>query len=360
MPSLLYRPDWEDARERMTSWWNGGDIGRAAMEITVPRETPVEVIPSVPKPEGWLTHFSTKSLPYRIYFAMMWAAQTLYLGEACPAQGPGDLAPNTLALYLGCYGREMPGTVWCEPCIDSPETARFEYDPDNFYWKFSQAAHRQLAEVGKGKMLQRFPDLVEGLDTLAAMSGTQTLLQDLIDRPDWVHDCLKKITQLYFHYYDMTYDVIRDEVGGSTFFTWAPGRQVKLQCDFSAMISPGMFKEFMVPVLTEMTERVSYSWYHWDGADAIGHLDALLSIPELDMIQWTPGEGVPEEASSTWWPLYHRILDTGKKLYFYTEGLDNLLVLKKEFGPKMKGMLLSIGKCPSEQEAANYIKAMEL
>jgi 5-methyltetrahydrofolate--homocysteine methyltransferase len=214
--------------------------------------------------------------------------------------------------------------------------------------------------VGKGKMLQRFPDLVEGLDTLAAMRGTQTLLQDLIDRPDWVHDCLKKITQLYFHYYDMTYDVIRDEVGGSTFFTWAPGRQVKLQCDFSAMISPGMFKEFMVPVLTEMTERVSYSWYHWDGADAIGHLDTLLSIPELDMIQWTPGEGVPEEASSTWWPLYHRILDTGKKLYFYTEGLDNLLALKNEFGPKMKGMLLSIGKCPSEQEAANYIKAMEL
>jgi hypothetical protein len=92
-----------------------------------------------------------------------------------------------------------------------------------------------------------------------------TLLHDLIERPEWVHSCLHKITDLYFRYYDIVYDPIRDEVGGSVFWVWAPGRVAQFQCDFSAMISPDMFGDFIVQILTEMTERVSYSRYHWDG-----------------------------------------------------------------------------------------------
>ncbi|MDH7568457.1 MAG: hypothetical protein QHJ73_02560 [Armatimonadota bacterium] len=358
MASLLYHPGWEAARERLTRWWNGGDIGRAALQITVPRERPVEEIPPVPRPEGWVTDYSTRSLPYRVYQALRTAASQEYFGEAAPVGKPGDLAPNCLALYLGCRGVEMPGTVWCEPCITDPFQARFEYDPNNFYWRFSQEAHRRTAEVGRGKLLQQFPDFIEGLDTLAAMRGTEELLIDLIDRPEWVHASLRRITDLYFHYYDVIYDIIRDEVGGSVFWVWAPGRITKLQCDFSAMISPAMFREFMLPVLNEMTERVSYSLYHWDGPGAICHLDALLSIPELDMIQWTPGAGTEPAWHSRWWPLYHRVLDGGKKLFIHGGGREELAALKREFGVKSKQMLIVTG-ARTASDAAALLQVME-
>ena len=42
--------------------------------------------------------------------------------------------------------------------------------------------------------------------------------------------------------------------------------------------SPGLFREFMHPVLCEMTERISYSLYHLDGPQAIPHLDTLLAV----------------------------------------------------------------------------------
>ncbi|NIQ98593.1 MAG: trimethylamine corrinoid protein 2, partial [Gemmatimonadales bacterium] len=184
-----------------------------------------------------------------------------------------------------------PDSVWCERCIEDPETAQFAYDSSNFYWRFTREAYSQAKRQSEGKFLLQFPDLIEGLDTLAAMRGTDRLLADLIERPEWVHGSLRRITDLYFRYYDMLYDLLRDEVGGSVFWIWAPGRLTKLQCDFSAMISPAMFREFMVPVLTQMAERVSYSLYHLDGPNAIGHLEALLSIPRLGMIQWTPGAG---------------------------------------------------------------------
>lgn len=360
MTLLAYREDWEEARQRLTAWWNGGDLGRAAMQVYTSRSEPVAHVESLPEPVGWVTHYSTKDLPYRVNLALRQCLRTAYLGESVPAVASGDLAPNCLALFLGCTGVEMPGTVWCESCIQDPERVRFEYGPDNFYWRFCLSVCNQTLDMGRGKFLHQFPDLIEGLDTLAAMRGTGHLLADLVERPEWVARCLRQITDRYFHYYDILYDMIRDDVGGSVFWAWAPGRMAKFQCDFSAMISPQMFRDFMVPVLREMTERVSYSMYHWDGPGALCHLDALLSIPRLDMIQWTPGAGNEGGGHPRWWPYYHRVLDAGKKLFVIgVENRDQLVALKREFGTQSKNMLISLW-VQSQREAEQCLRTMEI
>jgi len=253
----------------------------------------------------------------------------------------------------------MPGTVWCEPCIREPEAARFECDENNFYWTFSLAAIDETNRLARGKLIQQFPDLIEGLDTLAALRGTEELLTDLVERPAWVHRALQIITDRYFHCYDILYDRIRDEVGGSVFWAWAPGRVAKFQCDFSAMISPAMFKEFMVPVLKEMTRRVSYCLYHWDGPGAIGHHDHLLALPDLDVLQWTPGAGAEPAEHRRWWPLYHKTFDAGKKVMIWVQnGREALIDLKKEFGPRSKNFLLNLWAA-NETEAQEWLKLME-
>lgn len=354
MSGLLYREDMDDLRKRLTTWWNGGDIGRPAMQITAPRLEPLEEIAVMPEPEGWITHYSTSDFGYRVNLSMQECINTYYLGEAVPIVSP-DLAPNCLALYLGCRGVEKSDTVWCEPIIDDPKKARFAYDPDNSYWNFSLRLGREQLRLGKGKFLVAFPDLIEGLDTLAAMRGTRRLLRDLFERPEWVHYCLRQITDSYFHYYDILYDMFRDEVGGSIFWAWAPGRMAKFQCDFSAMISPCMFGEFMVPILTEMCERVSYSMYHWDGPGAVPHHDHLLSIPRLTMLQWTPGAGEEPTHHKKWWPMYHKTLEAGKKLMISCETVQDLKVLKREFGAELKQFLINM-RAPSQEQVAEILK----
>ena len=350
MSGLLYREDMDDVRARLTTWWHGGDIGRPAMGITAPRPEPVEDIPAMLEPKGWVTHYSTTNFEYRVNLSARACIKTCYLGEAVPAVSP-DLAPNCLALYLGCKGIEMPGTVWCQPFVEFPEEIRFVFDPNNFYWRFSLQLTGEQLRIGKGKVLLQFPDLIEGLDTLAAMRGTERLLIDLLERPGWVHDCLRRITDRYFHHYDILYDLIRDEVGGSVFWLWAPGRTAKFQCDFSTMISPAMFGEFMVPVLTEMCERVSYSIYHWDGPGAIPHHDHLLSIPKLKVLQWTPGAGVEPTSHKRWWPLYHKTVDAGKKVFIGAGTIEELKAMKKEFGQYLKQFYLAMGVAsPKEAE----------
>jgi len=352
MSGLLYRPDMDDVRSRLTTWWNGGDIGRPVMQVTCPRGTPLETFEPVPQPPAWVTRYSTTDFDYRVYLSKIETGQACYFGEAVPAVSP-DLAPNCLALYLGCQGVEMPGTVWCRPCIDDPDQAEFAHDPDNFYWQFSTRLGREQLRLGEGKFLIQFPDLIEGLDTLEAMRGADALLYDLYDRPDWVHACLRRITDLYFRHYDVLYDMFRDEMGGSVFWAWAPGRMAKFQCDFSAMIGPDMFGEFMVPVLTEMCERVSYCMYHWDGPGAIPHHDHLLSIPGLDMLQWTPGAGQAPAHDPVWWPMYHKTVQAGKKLHVGCGGIENLRRLKREFGPELKQFCIRIGVAnPAQAEEA--------
>jgi 5-methyltetrahydrofolate--homocysteine methyltransferase len=347
----------DEVRARLTTWWDGGDIGRPVMQITAPRSEPLPTVEAMPVPEGWVTDYSAGNFGYRVNQAARACARTHYLGEAVPAIAP-DLGPNCLALFLGCRGVEMPGTVWFEPCIGRAEEAVFEFAPDNFYWDFCLRLAREQLRLGAGRYLVQFPDLIEGLDTLSAMRGSERLLLDLMERREWVRESLRKITQLYFRYYDVLYDMFRDEVGGSHYWAWAPGRLAKFQCDFSAMISPEMFGEFMVPVLEEMCERVSYSIYHWDGPGALGHQDHLLSIPNLDVLQWTAGEGNEPAWHGRWWPYYHRTIEAGKKCMIGGGCIGDLKRLKAEFGEGLKQFLIEM-TADSPAEANEMLKTAE-
>ena len=341
---MLYREDIDAVRARMTAWWRGEDIGRPVMMITCPARKPRETISFMPPPAGWLTDMSSRDFDYRAYLSRVQPGRCEYFGEALPLVQP-VLAPGDLALYLGCHGKEMPGTVWCEPCIQEPEAAVFRFDPDNAYLQFALRLCREQVRLGKRKFYVCFPDFEVGLDTLAAMRGGERLLVDLYDRPEWVHRSLRAITALYIRYYEMFYELIKDELGGIQYWAWAPGRLDKFQCDFSAMIGPEMFGEFMVPVLRELCDRIPYSMYHWDGAAAVRHHDHLLSIPGLKVLQVGPGgegdQGYPTD-HPRWWPLIHKTLDAGKRPFIGCCSTENFIALKREFGARLHRCIIDI------------------
>ena len=357
MAELLYREDMDDVRERLTRWWNGEDIGRPVMVVKVTREQPAEAIPTLPTPEGWTGRYSTADFDYRVHLGLRACIHHHYLGEAVPDYAP-DLAPNCLALFLGCHGVEFGDTVWCEPCISEPEKAQFRFDPENFYWRFSLDLGKELLRRGRGKFFVSFPDLIEGLDTLEAMRGPEAMLEDLLVRPDWVRECMREITDCYFTCYDKLYEAYRDETGGSVFWMWAPGRMSKLQCDCSAMLGPDTFGEFMVPVLREMTERLDYSMYHHDGPQALVHHDHLLSVPGLDALQWTPGAAYEPVPHRRWWPYYHKTIEAGKKLILdHWVTAEDIPILQREFGEKLKQFALTV-EVPTVKEAEALIQSV--
>jgi hypothetical protein len=65
--------------------------------------------------------------------------------------------------------------------------------------------------------------------------------------------------RLWFEAYDAIYDMVKAARGGMAwmaFLIWAPGRLVKVQCNFSAVISSAMFHEYVVPYLTQQCDQL--------------------------------------------------------------------------------------------------------
>lgn len=178
------------------------------------------------------------------------------------------------------------------------------------------------------------PDLMEGLDVLAALKGTDKVLLDTVMQPEVLEQRMQQINDIYFKVFDELYDIIRegDEMAFCYFSSWAPGKMSKLQSDISTMISEDDYRRFVQPFIREQCQKIDYTLYHLDGVGAMHHLPALLEIEELNAIQWTPGVGEPQGGSPKWYDLYKKILAGGKSIMACWVTLDELKPLLDNIG----------------------------
>ena len=89
----------------------------------------------------------------------------------------------------------------------------------------------------------------------------------------------------------------------------------KLQCDFNALISREMFRDFTQESLAKQCRNLDYSVFHLDGPDAIKHVPVLMDIKELNALQWTCGAGKPDGGHPDWYPIYDQVRAAGKGLH---------------------------------------------
>ena len=135
---------------------------------------------------------------------------------------------------------------------------------------------------------------------------------------------------------------------------WAPRRFAQLQCDMCVMISPELYGRFVLPVLEELTEFLDYSIYHFDGQEQIRHLDHLLSVKNLNGIQWTRVAGQPR--TSDFIPVFQKIQKAGKNLVLFPDR-DEVIPLLDHLS--CRGLQLLIGGIRNEEEAAEMMKLVE-
>lgn len=354
MTHLQCCPDWSKSQERWTAWWNREIVDRPLIQLIGPLKEPRPGAPPAPAPlsleEQWL------SSDYRIAAFEHNYSRTFYLGDAFPFLDT-HIGPGTLALYLGSPPTFHPETVWYGKCVDDiPSAVPPRFDQGNRFWQASLEMARKGVERLRGRAYVSFPDLIEGLDTIASLFGTDELLMALVDYPDKVHEFQRAVTDLYFEYYDRLYEIIKDDEGGSVFSAfcvYGPGRIAKVQCDFSAMISAQMFEGFVVPYLAEQCKRLDHSVFHLDGPCCLQHLDLLCAIEPLDAIQWTPGAGQPGVGHEMWWPIYKRIRAAGKSLMLNGVTPAEAEALAGEFGPEGLDLLMWV---ESEEVAQEVLR----
>ena len=329
----MWKEDWAEARAALTGWWNGTAL---ALSVTAPGDAPRE---QVPPPDLDVT-------PERRRLDLDWVlraeefrlANTFFGGAALPLFNTDIGGPGSLGLFLGAEGHIDETTVWYEPCILDPENhPPIKFTQQGMWWDKHISLIRMALKASQGRYLVTVPDLVENIDTLAQLRGSQQCLMDLIERPEQVQRWLDEIGQAYIECYDVLWKELQDAWGGSAFYAfqlWGPGKTAKVQCDFCCMISPRMFKRFITPALTQQCNYLDYAMYHLDGTQAIPQLPNLLAIEGIKAIEWTPQAGLPGGGSPQWYELYKQIKAAGKSVQAIDVHPDEVLPLLDAVGPE--------------------------
>ena len=324
-----WKPNLEETKKRYTDWWNGKGIVLNMWEHFQEGVTPHANIaaPKAPKDlnQKWFDP------QWRADYLDWYVAHSSLKADMLPVANT-QLGPGSLAAILGGVFEGGEDTIWIHP---NPNfTDEITFDPNHPNWLL----HKELLKASKAKANGNYyvgmPDLMEGLDVLAALKGTDMVLLDTVMQPEVLEQQMQQINDIYFRVFDELYEIIRegDEMAFCYFSSWAPGRMTKLQSDISTMISEDDFRRFVQPFIREQCQNIDYTLYHLDGVGAMHHLPALLEIKELNAIQWTPGVGEPQGGSAKWYDLYKQILAAGKSIMACWVTLDELRPLLDNIG----------------------------
>ncbi len=357
----MWKTNWRETKQHFVDWWNRE--GLVVGTVDAPRiDGPPHVVTGKPPDPGSIRESYTNA-EFRAWRNHYKLSHQSFPADVLPVCDT-NIGPGSLALFLGSEPGFSEDTVWFEPsihnCLQPEGLPAFKFNAANEWWQVTERTLKACTALAEGRYLVGCPDLIENVDILSALRDPQTLMMDLIDRPEWVEEKVHEINQVWFDAYQRIYDIIKLEDGSSAFGAfrlWGPGKTAKVQCDASAMFSPGMFQRFVVPCLTQQCEWLNFSMYHLDGTQAICHLDALLEIEALDAIEWTPQAGIESGGHPRWFEMYRRILAGGKSVQVMDVRKDEILPLLDAIGSQGVYIMTSFSSVAEAEEVMGLVES---
>ena len=343
--------DWQRIERDWNTWW-AGELDRPLLTL--------EVMP--PQAQNAWSHLTRYGLKTPIEQVLDEAETgleaTWWLGDAYPKWWV-NYGAGVMAAFLGSKLTWKPDTTWFWPLegVNSLEEIQPRYEAEAPWWVRVRETTRQAVERWWDRVLLGTTDLGGNLDILASLRGTEKLLFDLNDHPEEVERLIREITRLWLRYYEELYAITNRAGRGNACWgpVWSPGKGYMMQCDFSYMISPRMFRRFVMPDLEACCASLEYGFYHLDGNGELAHLNQMLEIERLRGIQWQPGDGQPMADE---WPEVLQKIRAGGKLVQVFVTTQGALDIKKELGGK--GYLLHIvNETLTLEQGQAFVKAFE-
>jgi len=329
--------DWQRTARNWQAWW-AGELERPLVVIDI-----TDPVPGADHSQ--LTRWGLDTpIDELLNNAQRILEATHWLGDAFPKWWV-NCGPGTMAAFLGSRVSWSPNTTWFWPLqgVGSLGEIHPVYAAHNPWWQRVREFTRRAVERWGSQVLVGISDIGGNMDVLAALRSSEKLLLDLTDDPENIDRLIGEITRLWQRYYDELEAITHTAGRGNACWgpVWSPGRGYMLQCDFSYMISPRMFKRFVMPDLSACCDSLDYAFYHMDGKGQLAHLDHLLSIPRLRGIQWQPGDGQP--LAEGWLEVLQRIRAGGKLCQVYVTR-QGARTIRRELGGK--GFLMHIVNDP--------------
>lgn len=348
--------DFEQVKKNCRSFWNKEFIGRPYITLSAPKK-------GVERPQKDLSYVRRVKCANRGDFESAprdfaeVAQATVYYGEALPFYC-ADLCPDQYATFYGAeiVARDGEYTTWIKNNVaDTLDELDVTFHRDNKTLCLLEKSIEAATRIADGNFLVSLPDFHSNLDALSALLTPTNLCYETIDNPELLDEKLAILNNDFSKIYDIFYKAGNMEQLGA--LSWIPlyteGRYTIIQCDFSCMIGPEMARRFVIPSIEKEAYSVDHCVYHYDGKQALGHLDDVLAIDKLDCIQWVPGAG--EKRSVYWMDLLKKIQSKGKSIWVYDWTKEEILA-DTELDPRLTVFGLELD---SQDEAEDFMEKLE-
>jgi len=352
-----YKPDWLEAKQRMTDWWSGKKVDRVVASVIAPLSKAgmsdyIDKTPEKYTDADTVFHNLGRQLN-----------NTFWGGEAFPEHFVYFGPMYSSMVYFGATPNFASSTTWYEPCFNSLDDI-MAYKPDpknNKWWQAIIQMQKKSVEISAGAHLVTCISVGAIIDTLAGLLGNEELLCAMADEPEKVIKARDMLLEHTIPTFDDSYEATKlcNGYGNTALGVWAPGRARANQCDLCVMISPQMFDEFVFYDMKHMYDGLDHGMYHLDGEEEIKHLDSLLKIDKLHMIQWVPSTRVNESSYSNpmnWIDLFKRIQNAGRKVLIINARYDEITKLLDKIDRDLVYLQVS---CPDEQTARKVLRELE-
>lgn len=202
---------------------------------------------------------------------------------------------------------------------------------DNPWFDTYLAFTERLVEWSQGRFPVGQPILRGISDMLGALLGQKEMIYALFDEPEKMADLASDVTQMFLSVVKQQFTRIptfEDGYSIGFYHVWAPGRCIWFQDDLSALLSPELFSQFILPHIRTICAGYDFSAMHLHAA-SFQHLDAILLIDQLKAVEINKDVGGPSVQAML--PVFHKIVRSGKRLIIWGAlDLEDLQVIRQE------------------------------
>jgi len=344
----------EEARARLRAFWQGKSLGGRPALLATARNPAFT-------PEPWRgQEFTRKQLDFHPEWQAWWQCKEMrsrkYFAESMPYTllDIGRLLTLLATLTGGDYIYD--GSAWILPwegVLDKPVP---EFDPECETVRKLEACYTRLAEEVGGDGLVTPPVFLDALTTLSMFLNQDGLALALVDRPDdvkrWTRDATSLLIACNKHFTRFLNGL--GHFGSTSWLgVYSEGGTDAVQCDFSVMLSPEMFGEFVMPDARRFCASLDDAMWHLDGVAEMRFIEQIASLPNMRAIQWTHiGHGKDPIADM---PYFKRIRELGLSLLVLDPGsVDNAVRIARELGPD--GLCIRLPHFEREEDALAAIE----
>jgi len=263
---------------------------------------------------------------------------------------------------LGCAIRAGRESFTSRPWLSSPADAleKVRFDPGNPWLKKYLEFTTALVQQSRGRFPVGMPIMRGPTDMIGALLGQQEMVLALmLEDPALMRRLIERVGRAFLSVLEAQRRLVPDFHGGTAlgfYHVWAPGPSIWWQDDLSAILSPKVYREFLLDSARLILLGHPHTAFHLHPASFF-IIDELLSLEGLKVIEVNKDIGGPSVTEML--PVLSKIMQTRGLILWGDLTIDDLVVVRRHL--PCRGLCLHV-VAPTLAEAherRNYIHNWE-